>query len=67
MGGRAEQLVEHAIRALLTTDVALAHQAVASDKVIDKLERQIRGVHSTHKKKGQERASDRLLPEEPEE
>ena len=37
------------------------------DKVIDKLERQIRGVHSTHKKKGAERASDRLLPEEPEE
>jgi putative sigma-54 modulation protein len=37
------------------------------DKVIDKLERQIRGVHSAHKKKGQERASDRLLPEEPEE
>jgi len=37
------------------------------DKVIDKLERQIRGVHGTHKKKGAERASDRLLPDEPEE
>lgn len=37
------------------------------DKVIDKLERQIRGVHGTNKKKGAERASDRLLPDEPEE
>jgi len=37
------------------------------DTVMDKLERQIRGVHSTQKKKGQERASDRLLPDEPEE
>ncbi len=36
------------------------------DKVIDKLERQIREVHSTQKKKGAERASDRLLPDEPE-
>ncbi len=36
------------------------------DKVIDKLERQIREVHTTHKKKGAERASDRLLPDEPE-
>jgi putative sigma-54 modulation protein len=36
------------------------------DKVIDKLERQIREVHATHKKKGAERASDRLLPDEPE-
>ncbi len=37
------------------------------DKVIDKLERQIRGVHTSHKNKGAERASDRLLPDEPEE
>jgi ribosome-associated translation inhibitor RaiA len=36
------------------------------DKVIDKLERQIRETHSIHKKKGAERASDRLLPDEPE-
>ena len=36
------------------------------DKVIDKLERQIREVHGTQKKKGAERASDRLLPDEPE-
>lgn len=34
------------------------------DKVIDKLERQIRDGHGTHKKKGSERASDHLLPEE---
>jgi putative sigma-54 modulation protein len=33
------------------------------DKVIDKLERQIRDGHGTHKKKGAERASDHLLPE----
>jgi len=33
------------------------------DKVNDKLERQIRGVHSSRNKKGQERASDRLLPD----
>ncbi len=37
------------------------------DKVVDKVESQIRGVHGTHKKKGAERASDRLLPDEPEE
>ena len=36
------------------------------DKVIDKLERQIREVHTSQKKKGAERASDRLLPDEPE-
>jgi putative sigma-54 modulation protein len=34
------------------------------DLVIDKLERQIRGVHGTQKKKGAERASDHLLPDE---
>lgn len=33
------------------------------DKVIDKVERQIRGVHTTFKKKGAERASDKLLPD----
>lgn len=37
------------------------------DKVIDKLERQIRGVHGASKKKGADRASDHLLPDEPEE
>jgi len=31
------------------------------DIVIDKLERQIREAHSAHKKKGAERASDRLM------
>lgn len=36
------------------------------DKVIDKLERQIRETHSIQKKKGAERASERLLPDEPE-
>ena len=49
-----------------------AHEAsedmyASIDKVTDKLERQIRGVHSSHKKKGAERASDHLLPDEPEE
>lgn len=34
------------------------------DKVIDKLERQIRGVHGSFKKKGSDRASDHLLPED---
>jgi putative sigma-54 modulation protein len=33
------------------------------DKVADKVERQIREVHATHKKKGSERASDHLLPD----
>ncbi len=33
------------------------------DKVIDKLERQIRDGHGSRQKKGSERASDRLLPE----
>ncbi len=35
------------------------------DKVIDKLERQIREVHGTHKKKGAERTSDRLMADGP--
>src|SRR4026209_235475 len=34
------------------------------DLVVDKLERQIRAVHTTQKKKGAERASDHLLPDE---
>ncbi|HVJ89475.1 MAG TPA: ribosome-associated translation inhibitor RaiA [Labilithrix sp.] len=37
------------------------------DMVIDKLERQIRDGHETHKKKGAERASDHLLPDDSEE
>ncbi|AKV02591.1 Ribosomal subunit interface protein [Labilithrix luteola] len=37
------------------------------DLVIDKLERQIRGAHGSSKKKGADRASDHLLPDEPEE
>lgn len=36
------------------------------DLVIDKLERQIRDGHGSHKKKGAERASDRLLPDDSE-
>lgn len=49
-----------------------AHEATEDmyasiDKVIDKLERQIRGVHTSYKKKGADRASDHLLPDEPEE
>ena len=37
------------------------------DMVIDKLERKIRDAHATHKKKGAERASDHLLPDDSEE
>ena len=37
------------------------------DKVADKVERQIREIHGAHKKKGGDRASDRLLPDETEE
>jgi putative sigma-54 modulation protein len=33
------------------------------DKVVDKLERQIRDGHGSHRKKGAERASDHLLPD----
>ena len=36
------------------------------DMVVDKLERQIRDGHDSHKKKGAERASDRLLPDDTE-
>ena len=39
----------------------------AIDLVVDKAERQIRGTHTQHKKKGGERTSDALLPDEPEE
>jgi putative sigma-54 modulation protein len=35
------------------------------DKVVDKLERQIRDGHGAVKRKGADRASDHLLPEEP--
>lgn len=49
-----------------------AHEATEDmyasiDKVIDKLERQIREVHGAHKKKGADRASDHLLPDDSEE
>ena len=49
-----------------------AHEAsedmyASIDKVVDKLERQITAAHDLHKKKGAERASDRLLPDESEE
>jgi putative sigma-54 modulation protein len=45
-----------------------AHEAsedmyASIDKVADKVERQIRGIHTSQKKKGSERASDRLLPD----
>jgi putative sigma-54 modulation protein len=36
------------------------------DMVIDKLERQIRDGHGANRKKGAERASDRLLPDDSE-
>ena len=41
MGGRAEQLVDRAISALLQSNTSLAHQAIASDKGIDDLHRRI--------------------------
>lgn len=49
-----------------------AHEAsedmyASIDKVVDKLERQITAAHDLHKKKGSERASDRLLPDGTEE
>lgn len=37
------------------------------DRVVDKLERQIRGVHGAAKKKGADRASSHLLPDDSEE
>lgn len=49
-----------------------AHEAsedmyASIDKVIDKLERQIRDGNASQRKKGAERASERLLPDSPDE
>ena len=41
MGGRAEQIVERAIMALLRSDASLAHEVIESDKRVDVLHRQI--------------------------
>jgi phosphate transport system protein len=41
MGGRAEQLVERSIQALLRSDTDLAHEVIEADKKIDELHRQI--------------------------
>ncbi len=41
MGGRAEQIVERAIAALLRSDASLAHEVIESDKRVDALHRQI--------------------------
>jgi phosphate transport system protein len=41
MGGRAEQLVERSITALLSADVDLAHEVIEADKRVDELHRQI--------------------------
>jgi phosphate transport system protein len=41
MGGRAEQIVELSISALLRSDVALAHEVIESDKKVDAMHRQI--------------------------
>ena len=41
MGGRAEQIVEGSINALLRADISLAHQIIESDKKVDALHRQI--------------------------
>jgi phosphate transport system protein len=41
MGGRAEQIVEESIRALLNSDIVLAHQVIEADKKVDALHRQI--------------------------
>jgi phosphate transport system protein len=41
MGGRAEQIVERAIAALLRSDASLAHEVIESDKKVDTLHRQI--------------------------
>ena len=64
--GQTYKAIEDALERdkFLTADMARDFGIV--DKVIDKLERQIREVHTTHKQKGAERASDRLLPDEPE-
>ena len=41
MGGRAEEIVEHSIAALLRSDVSLALQVIEADKKVDALHRQI--------------------------
>ena len=41
MGGRAEQIVERAIAALLRSDPNLAHEVIEADKKVDALHRQI--------------------------
>ncbi len=41
MGGRAEQIVEHSISALLRSDVSLAHEVIEADKKVDAMHRQI--------------------------
>jgi phosphate transport system protein len=41
MGGRAEKLVEHSIRALLRSDLELAHDLIEADRKIDEMHRQI--------------------------
>jgi phosphate transport system protein len=41
MGGRAEEIVEHSIAALLRSDVSLAHQIIEADKKVDALHREI--------------------------
>lgn len=41
MGGRAEQIVERSIVALLRSDMTLAHEVIEADKKVDALHRQI--------------------------
>jgi phosphate transport system protein len=41
MGGRAEDIVERSITALLRSDVSLAHEIIESDKKVDALHREI--------------------------
>lgn len=41
MGGTAEQMVADSVRALVTTDVALAQKVISEDVILDNAERQI--------------------------
>ncbi len=41
MGGRAEEIVEHSIAALLRSDTSLAHEVIEADKKVDAMHRQI--------------------------
>ncbi len=41
MGGRAEQIVEHSISALLNSDANLAYEVIEADKKVDAMHRQI--------------------------